>query len=129
MAHEMAHQRGIAREDEANFIAFLICLESDDPYILYSAYLNMYEYVSSALYSADRELYSTVVKQKSARISAEQTAFNDFFAKYRDSVASDIAGSVNDSYLKDQGQTAGEKSYGLVVDLAVSYYKGGGLIE
>ena len=24
-AHEMAHQRGIAREDEANFIAFLVC--------------------------------------------------------------------------------------------------------
>ena len=34
MAHEMAHQRGIAREDEANFVAFLVCLESDDPYIL-----------------------------------------------------------------------------------------------
>ena len=123
MAHEMAHQRGIAREDEANFVAFLVCLESDDPYILYSAYLNMYEYVSNALYRADKALYSTVAAKKSARISAEQTAYNEFFAKYRDSVASDVAGSINDAYLKDQGQTAGAKSYGLVVDLAVSYYK------
>ena len=123
MAHEMAHQRGIAREDEANFVAFLVCLESDDPYILYSAYLNMYEYVSSALYSADKELYKTVSVNKSARISAEQVAFNEFFAKYRDSVASNIADSVNDAYLKDQGQASGTKSYGLVVDLAVAYYK------
>ena len=123
MAHEMAHQRGIAREDEANFVAFLVCLESDDPYILYSAYLNMYEYVSSALYRADKTLYSTVASAKSARISAEQTAYNEFFAKYIDSVASEVAGAVNDAYLKDQGQTAGAKSYGLVVDLAVAYYK------
>ena len=25
-AHELAHQRGIAREDEANFVAFLVCM-------------------------------------------------------------------------------------------------------
>jgi len=129
MAHEMAHQRGIAREDEANFVAFLVCLESGDPYILYSAYLNMYEYVSGALYRADKELYKAVTSMESARISAEQIAYSEFFAKYRDSVASDVAGSVNDAYLKDQGQTEGEKSYGLVVDLTVAYYKSLALIE
>jgi hypothetical protein len=89
----------------------------------------MYEYVSNALYRADKELYSTVAVQKSARISAEQTAYNEFFAKYRDSVASDVAGSINDAYLKDQGQTAGAKSYGLVVDLAVAYYRAASEIE
>ena len=129
MAHEMAHQRGIAREDEANFVAFLVCLESDDRYILYSAYLNMYEYVVNALYRADKTLYKTVASKKSARISAEQTAYNEFFAKYQDSVASNVAGTVNDAYLKDQGQTAGAKSYGLVVDLTVSYYKNNNMIE
>jgi hypothetical protein len=36
-AHELAHQRGIAREDEANFVAFLVCIESEDAYIRYSA--------------------------------------------------------------------------------------------
>jgi hypothetical protein len=58
-AHELAHQRGIAREDEANFIAFLVCMESNDPYIRYSACLNLYEYVLSALRSANTELYRT----------------------------------------------------------------------
>ena len=129
MAHEMAHQRGIARENEANFIAFLVCLESDDTYIRYSAYLNMYEYVANALYRADKELYSTVVSQKNAAISAEHTAYSEFFAKYRNSVASEVADSVNDAYLKEQGQQAGTQSYGLVVDLAVAYLKHDGVIE
>lgn len=123
MAHEMAHQRGIAREDEANFVAFLVCIESDDPYILYSAYLNMYEYVASALRSADAEAYSELVALKGVKIISEHTAYSDFFDKYRDSVASDVADTVNDTYLNIQGQTSGTKSYGLVVDLAVAYFK------
>ena len=61
-AHEMAHQRGIAREDEANFVAFLVCIASDDEYIRYSGYLNLYDYVSSALYSADKQAYTEVSK-------------------------------------------------------------------
>jgi hypothetical protein len=52
-AHELAHQRGIAPENEANFVAFLVCKDSDDAYIRYSAYLNMFEYVTNALYRAD----------------------------------------------------------------------------
>jgi hypothetical protein len=35
-AHEFAHQRGIARENEANFIAYLVCISSEDAYIRYS---------------------------------------------------------------------------------------------
>ena len=55
-AHELAHQRGIAREDEANFMAFLVCIESDDPYIRYSGYANVLSYVLSSLYSPTRLL-------------------------------------------------------------------------
>ncbi len=51
-AHELAHQRGIAREDEANFVAFLVCSSSEDSYIRYSAYLMMLEYVTNAYYRA-----------------------------------------------------------------------------
>ena len=45
------------------------------------------------------------------------------FEPYRYSTASDVAEKVNDTYLKWQGETAGTKSYGLVVDLAVAYLK------
>ncbi len=120
-AHELAHQRGIAREDEANFVAYLVCIESDDAYIRYSGYLNLFEYVVNALYRADVELYREAVSTLSLPVRYEMSAYSDFFDKYRDSVASEISGAVNDTYLTFQG-TPGTASYGMVVDLAVAYY-------
>ncbi len=122
-AHELAHQRGIAREDEANFVAFLVCMESDDPYIRYSGYMGVFEYVLSALYQADAKRYEALVNDMPLSIRYEMVAYNEFFEKYRDNVAADISGAVNDSYLQSQGQAAGSRSYGMVVDLAVAYYK------
>ncbi|CDC63796.1 putative uncharacterized protein [Clostridium sp. CAG:448] len=121
-AHELAHQRGIAREDEANFIAYLVCIGSDDPYIRYSGYLNMYEYVSSALYSADKAAYSKAAAALNAPVRDEMSAYSAFFEKYRNSTASKVSGTINNTYLQIQG-TPGTKSYGLVVDLAVAYHK------
>ena len=121
-AHEMAHQRGIAREDEANFVAFLVCIASDDAYIRYSGYLNLYDYVASALYRADKDLYYELLNGLSTEVRYELRAYSDFFDKYRDSVASEVSGAVNNTYLQMQG-TQGTRSYGLVVDLAVAYYK------
>ncbi len=122
-AHELAHQRGIAREDEANFVAFLVCMESDDPYIRYSAYLNIYEYVASALYSADSDAYFEIRKTLPDTVKAEQAAYSAFFDQYRDNIAADISQATNDAYLKGQGASAGTRSYNMVVDLAVAYYR------
>lgn len=122
-AHEMAHQRGIAREDEANFVAFLVCTASDDEYIRYSGYLNLYEYVSNALYSADKDAYLEVRSGLSKTARTEMSAYSRFFDKYRENVAADITESVNDTFLTVQG-TPGTKSYGMVVDLAVAYLLG-----
>lgn len=121
-AHELAHQRGIAKEDEANFVAFLVCMESEDAYIRYSAYLNLYEYVSSALYSADVELYRKVNSELDIDVRYEMSAYSKFFEKYEESVASEVTETVNNTFLVIQG-TEGTKSYGMVVDLAVAYYK------
>lgn len=121
-AHEMAHQRGIAREDEANFIAFLVCISSDDPYIRYSGYLNMYEYVASALSSADREKFTQNYNTLSLPVRAEMSAYGEFFEKYNHSMASQVSGAVNNTFLQSQG-TAGTVSYSMVVELAVAYYQ------
>ena len=122
-AHEMAHQRGIAREDEANFVAFLVCAASDDEYIRYSGYLNLYEYVANALYSADKEAYSEVRAKLEPAARKEMSAYSAFFDKYRENVAANVTGAVNNAYLTIQG-TPGTKSYGMVVDLAVAYIVG-----
>lgn len=119
-AHEMAHQRGISREDEANFVAFLVCASSDDPYIQYSGYLSLYEYVRNALYSADKELYSMVAGGVDIRARYEMNAYSLFFDKYRENVAANVSSTINNNYLQSQG-TVGTKSYGMVVDLACAY--------
>ncbi len=121
-AHELAHQRGISREDEANMVAFLVTLESNDVYIRYCAYVNMYEYIISALSKADRDMAKAVRKKLPEKVYREQVAYNEFFKKYEKSVTSQVSGTVNDVYLKGQG-TEGEKSYGMVVDLSVAYLK------
>lgn len=121
-AHELAHQRGFAREKEANFIAFLVCINADQPYTRYSGYVNLVEYLSNALYSADKVLWEETFYTLDMRIRYEMQAYNDFYDQYRDNTVADISNAVNDTYLKVQGQTEGTKSYGLVVDLAVSYF-------
>ena len=122
VAHELAHQRGIAREEEANFVAFLVCIESDDPYIRYSAYQNVYEYVLSAMSETDSDLYDKLIVNLDSRMRNEMIAYNQFFSKYRNSTASKVSEKVNDVYLKSQGEEQGSRSYNLVVDLAVAYY-------
>lgn len=121
-AHEFAHQRGISRENEANFVAFLVCSQSNDPYLQYCGYLNLYEYVISALYSADRDMYQALWSALPEHVIEEMRAYSRFYNKYRDSKAGKVNNAVNNTFLQANGQSEGTESYGLVVDLAVSYY-------
>ena len=121
-AHELAHQRGVCRENEANFIAFLVCISSDDEYIRYSGYLGLYEYLASALYNADSELYKNVRARISEVAVYDMIASNEVYNKHKDSMLGKINDRLNDAYLKANG-TDGVVSYGYVVRLAVGYYR------
>ena len=121
VAHEMAHQRGIAREDEANFTAFLVCVRSDSAFVRYSGYMNMLEYVSSALYRTDKELYAKLVSEYDERTKGEINAYYKFYRENKNEALGKLSDKVNDTYLKAQG-TAGVVTYGYVVRIAVAYY-------
>ena len=56
------------------------------------------------------------------QVRREMQAYSRFFEKYRDSAAGKVSETVNNTSLIIQG-TEGTKSYGMVVDLAVAYYK------
>ncbi len=123
IAHEFSHQRGIAREDEANFVAYLVCIGSDDAFVRYSGYANMLQYVTDALWNADQDLYKTFSNRYlPSEVRGEFSAYSLFFDRYRNSTASEVTGAVNDAFLGSQGEKEGTSSYGLVVDLAVAYY-------
>ena len=123
IAHEMAHQRGIARENEANFIAYLVCINSDDSYMQYSGYLNMFEYLISALCESMPDEASALYAELDSRPLRDLMYYSSFFEKYSDSAASEVSDAINNTFLQSQG-TEGTRSYGMVVDLAVAYHAG-----
>ncbi len=123
-AHELSHQRGILRENEANFMAYLVCSRSDDLYLRYSAALNMYQYISSALYRTNKDRYNEIASGLDKRAVADIYYSGKISQKYGDTILEDISEFFNDLFLKSNG-TAGVITYGRVVTLAVSYLESG----
>ncbi len=123
-AHEFAHQRGIARENEANFVAALVCTYSENDYIRYSGLFNLLEYILSAYYRADPDSYTDFYKSLDPRIKGELKAYREFSEPYQDHILGEVSTTVNNAYLEMNG-TPGIISYGLVVELAVAHFSRG----
>ena len=121
--HELSHLRGFMREDEANFIAFLACLQSDNPTFLRSGLMTGYLYAANALYAEDRELWKELSASLPDSIRAEYAANNAFWDQY-DTAVAQVHEAVNDAYLKAHGQKDGVKSYGRVLDLMLAWHRG-----
>ncbi|MCL2213119.1 MAG: DUF3810 domain-containing protein [Oscillospiraceae bacterium] len=119
-AHEMAHQRGISREDEANFVAFLICIHSDSDFIRYSGYLGLLDYFLVALWRTNTEYFHQVRDSLHTNARTDISAVNAFFAPFRDGTIANVSRDVNNAFLNSQGQD-GNNSYGMVVDIAILY--------
>lgn len=124
MCHELAHLRGYAREDEANFIAYLACINSDNAELQYSGYMLAFIHSVNALYDSDKEKYYEVFAYLSEKATADLNANNEYWSKYETPVA-EVASSLNDSYLKVNSQADGTKSYGRMVDLLLAYERNG----
>jgi hypothetical protein len=120
IAHEMAHQRGFAREDEANFIAFLVCANSADPYVRYSGYLNSL-YVTSALARIAPDRLQSVYRTLDAGPRADLFAQFIFWTKYQGKISA-TSHLINNSYLKINRIKSGTKNYNEAYALIVAYY-------
>ena len=120
-AHELSHQRGVLREDEANFMAYLMCSSSDDAYLRYSAALNLYQYVASALYRTNPDLYREIALLLCDGAKGDILASRAVNERYGGTVIEDISRFINDLFLKSNGAD-GVIAYGKVVRLAVAYY-------
>ncbi|MBR2343331.1 MAG: DUF3810 domain-containing protein [Clostridia bacterium] len=121
VAHELAHQRGFSREDEANFMAYLVCISSPDDYIRYSGYLNLLEYLLGAVYRTDEDEYREIYSSLHPAARADIAAAREVSRAHADTLLGKISDSANDAYLKLNG-TEGVVSYNLVVRLAVAYH-------
>lgn len=121
IAHELAHQRGIASEQECNFLAIAASTSSDSVVYQYSGYLMGYIHLGNALYRADREKWETVYSLLPEEVVADLRYHSAYWDQF-DSVVATVSEKIYDTTLKTYGQTDGIQSYGTVVDLLVAYY-------
>lgn len=121
-AHEMAHQRGFSREDEANFIAYITCTMHPDIDFQYSGTLLALIHSSNALYRNDKERYEKIKELYSEDVVKDLVEINEFWKQYEGPIEK-ASSKVNNAYLKANNQKDGIKSYGRMVDLLIAEYK------
>jgi len=124
MCHELAHLSGYMKEDEANYIAYLACINSEDAEFVYSGYALAYIYASNELYDIDKDKYDEVSKLLSEDVIKDMIDEYEYWKQYRETkagqVISEVSNSINNGYLVMNGQEDGVKSYGKMVTLLIA---------
>ena len=120
VAHEQAHQLGYAREQEANYLAFVHCIEQKNPYIQYAGYIFGLRYCYNALYQYNVEEARALSTKILPGILNEYRQSQEFWKAYENPLEP-LFKSSYDSYLKAQGQAAGIMSYNLVVAFIIDH--------
>lgn len=120
IAHEMAHQRGVASESEANFVAVAACMSCGDYDFCYSGALMAYVHLSNALYDADYEAWLEIYNTVSDDVHRDLAYNREYWAQFESPISEATTGAY-DSFLKSNGFD-GMRSYGACVDLLVAYY-------
>lgn len=122
MCHELSHLRGYMREDEANFISYLVCTQSGDRELQYSGAMLAFVHAGNALSSQDRAVYTEVFRTLNEEVQRDIRANNEYWAQFEGPVAQ-TASTINDTYLKANSQKEGVRSYGRMTDLLLAYYQ------
>jgi len=130
IAHEMSHQRGFAREDEANFAGWLAAASAPDHYARYSAYVFAQRQLLSTLARRDRERAVRLAGLRLAGVQRDITAAAEYWAQF-EGRAAETSRNMYNSYLRGQGVTEGILSYGRSVELLIAYARsrGGWLVR
>ena len=126
--HELAHLKGWIKEDEANFIAYLACVNSDDADFVYSGYFSAVCYLRNAVYNnCSREELDEIDALLSDKVKLDLHYYSDVFAQaQKDKISSSISSAskqATEANLKLNGVKEGIQSYGKFVDLLLNYYK------
>ncbi len=121
-AHEIAHQIGYAKENEANFVAFLASRSSPSPVLKYSLYFDMYNYAIGEVYRRDTAAANYYQRTLHPQAKRDYTEYRDFYIRYRNPVEPVIMWAYG-HYLKANNQPAGKQTYNEVVAWMIAYYK------
>lgn len=125
LAHEMSHAYGHGDEGTCNFLAYLSCIHSEDPYIKYIGYLYYWRYVASEYRAMAPDAYEQFRKALPAGIRADVRAIQAEMDKYPD-ILPELRDAAYNTYLHSQGIAEGMKNYDRVVMLVAAWRKKNG---
>lgn len=108
--HEIAHQLGIAYEDEANLVGYLAASNSNDIYFQYAANYEMLKYVLNEIGMKSNDGYQLIYSQILPAVFEDFKIERDFWTK-NDSSMNAYMDFTFDSFLKLNNQPKGIESY------------------
>jgi len=121
LAHESSHQLGFAREQEANFVGYLIGVDSSNPELRYSTeYFTLKSLLNSIIYE-DEKFVLNVLKNYSPEMERDRAYEKQFILKHQ-GMLNDFFGFTNNLFLKSN-QQEGSVTYSYFIDLLVRYEK------
>ena len=120
--HEIAHQLGYAKENEANFVGYLAAAASRDTFFHYSVYLDLFLYADRNLFSADSAAAKSFAKQLIPEVKADLKEWSDFNDRHRNP-AEPVIRWMYGKYLQSNQQPLGVLSYDEVTGFLIAYYK------
>lgn len=123
VSHELAHQRGITSEQEANFLAILAATTCGDDTYAYAGWLSGFINLGNAVYRISPELYRAIWGMLPETVQGDLRRQSEYWDQFRDKAPQKVSNQVYDNFLKGYNQELGIQSYGTVVDLLVAYYK------
>lgn len=122
ISHEIAHQKGFAKEEEANFIAYKANINNPDERFQYSGYYLALTYLINEVYEESRQDYFLLYTELSDAVKRDMAFASDYWTS-KEGRIEDAVTTMNDNYLKANNQADGVKSYGGVVKLLLTEYK------
>ena len=130
VCHEFAHLKGIIQEDEAGFIAFIACINSDNAEFQYSGCINALEYVHNEMYKQKIDMSSPNIVKVSDNVIKDGFVFvpEEYWEENKEKeiisteTVETISDFTSDTSLKLNGVEDGTKSYCRIVNLLLDYY-------
>lgn len=120
--HEIGHQLGYAKENEANFVGYLAAVNSPDTLFHYSTYLDLFLYTNREVYYFDSVSSKKALKQLVLPVKSDLLELRKFDLDHQ-SVFEPFITWMYGNYLKMNNQPKGLHSYNAVVGMLIAYYK------
>lgn len=120
--HEMAHQLGYAKENEANFVGYLAAVNSPDTLFHYSAYIELFLYANREVYYFDSVTSKRSFELLNPEVKKDIAELRQFNLNHQSFIEPWITWLYG-RYLKLNQQPQGMHSYNAVVGMLIAYYK------